>query len=74
MDLIFTAMNAHEILDYDGLKFQRECGLDLYSNECLWNSQLWWTKISDKHSGLTFTEMNAHEIIGQALSLWHAMI
>ena len=48
VDLIFTAMNAHEILDYDGLKFQRECGLDLYSNECLWNSRLWWTKISTR--------------------------
>ena len=30
-------MNAHEILNYDVLKFWQAFGFDLYSSECLWN-------------------------------------
>ena len=37
VDLIFTEMNAHEILNYDVLKFWHAFGFDLYSSECLWN-------------------------------------
>ena len=37
MDLIFTEMNAYEILNYDVLKFWQAFGFDLYSSECLWN-------------------------------------
>ena len=37
VDLIFTAMNAHEILDYDGPKFLTSIRVWFYSSECLWN-------------------------------------
>ena len=37
VDLIFTEMNAYEILNYDVLKFWQAFGFDLYSSECLWN-------------------------------------
>ena len=67
VDLIFTAMNAHEIIwwtrifIYDGLEILRRIRIWFLKPWML--MILWWTRIFNENVDLIFTEMNAHEIL-----------